>query len=149
MISLDSALSDVTKLGFDTSPFIYFIERVPAYLDIVREIIHRVDEGTVEAYTSTITITEVLVLPLRTGNARLQREYRDLLVNGRNLRFVTVNAHVAEGAAELRARYNMRTPGALQIASSIESKCEVFLTNDLALKRVSEIRVLVLNELEL
>ena len=38
MIKLDDVLSPVTALGFDTPTFIYFIERHPDYLDIVREI---------------------------------------------------------------------------------------------------------------
>lgn len=39
MMQLDEALVGITTLGFDTSPFIYFIERHPAYVDIMREII--------------------------------------------------------------------------------------------------------------
>jgi hypothetical protein len=32
MTRLDEALAGVTTLGFDTSPFIYFIERHPTYI---------------------------------------------------------------------------------------------------------------------
>jgi hypothetical protein len=45
MMQLDEALVGITTLGFDTSPFINFIERHPAYVDIMREIILHVDEG--------------------------------------------------------------------------------------------------------
>jgi predicted nucleic acid-binding protein len=38
---------------------------------------------------------------------------------------------------------------ALQIAVALEAGCEAFLTNDRTLKRVTELRVLVLDELEL
>ena len=36
----------------------------------------------------------------------------------------------------------------LQIAAARTANCQVFLTNDKALKRVEAVRVLVLNELE-
>jgi hypothetical protein len=50
MTRLDEALAGVTTLGFDTSPFIYFIERHPTYIDVVREVIRRVDAGMVRGY---------------------------------------------------------------------------------------------------
>jgi predicted nucleic acid-binding protein len=55
----------------------------------------------------------------------------------------------AERAADLRARYGLKTPDALQIGCALESGCDAFLCNDLALKRVTELRVLALDELEL
>jgi predicted nucleic acid-binding protein len=42
----------------------------------------------------------------------------------------------------------LRLPDALQIAVALEAGCEAFLTNDLTLKRVVELRVLVLDDLE-
>ena len=48
---------------------------------------------------------------------------------------------------KLRAQYNITLPDALQIAVAIESKCDVFLTNDANLKRVKELKILVLKDL--
>ncbi|MCC5664290.1 hypothetical protein LC653_10260 [Nostoc sp. CHAB 5784] len=45
-------------------------------------------------------------------------------------------------------RYNLQLPDALQVAAAIIAGCEAFLTNDAALKRVTELRVLVVCELE-
>jgi predicted nucleic acid-binding protein len=42
----------------------------------------------------------------------------------------------------------MRLPDALQIAVALEEGCGAFLTNDRRLGRVSELRVLVLDDLE-
>ena len=44
MSKVDEVLVGVTSLGFDTAPLIYFVERHPAYVDIVREFVQRVDE---------------------------------------------------------------------------------------------------------
>ena len=43
----------------------------------------------------------------------------------------------------------MRLPDALQIAVAIQEGCEAFLTNDRRLARVAELRVLLLDDLEL
>ena len=46
-------------------------------------------------------------------------------------------------------KLNLRTPDALQLSAVVEINCQAFLTNDTQLKRVTELRVLILDELEL
>jgi predicted nucleic acid-binding protein len=149
MIKLADALIGVTRLGFDTSPVIYFVEANPKYDALVTEIFQRVANGAPLGITSVITLSEVLVQPILHQHALLQQEYRDLLARGRNFGTLAISAAIAERAAELRARYRLRTPDALQIAAALEAKCEAFLTNDSGLRRVTELRVLILDELEL
>ena len=96
-----------------------------------------------------ITLTEVLTRPLRLGNTRLEREYRDILLHSGGFRLLAITARIAESAAALRARYTLRTPDALHIAAAIDVRCDAFLTNDTDTKRVTEIAALVLDELEL
>jgi predicted nucleic acid-binding protein len=96
-----------------------------------------------------VTLTEVLTLPKRMGNVALETEYRDLLLYGRHFMLVPITSIVAERAAALRARYNLRAPDALQVAAALNVGCQAFLTNDMTLKRVIELRVLILDELEL
>lgn len=149
MIKLDDALLGVSALGFDTSPFIYFVEQHPSTFDLMKEIFSRVDVGTLTGYSSVITLTEVLTLPKRLQQTKLADDYQDLLLNSRNFNLVPINATIAEMAADLRARYNLRTPDALQIAASLSVGCAAFLTNDLALQRVTELRVLALSQMQL
>jgi predicted nucleic acid-binding protein len=149
MTKLDEALTGVMRLGIDTAPFIYFVERNPKYVDLVREIVRRIDGGPIAGYSSMVTLTEVLTKPKKVGDTITEKEYRDLLLNSRNFELVLIDDAVAVRAANLRADYNLRIPDALQIAAALESGCEAFLTNDTMLKRVTELRVLVLDELEL
>jgi len=149
MTKLDDALIGVTKLAFDTSPFIYFVERHPTYLDLMREIIRRVDQASFTGWSSTVTLAEVLTQPKRLGKTQVEIEYKDLLLNSNNFTLLEIDVVVAETSADLRARYNLRTPDALQIAAALSVGCDAFLTNDSAHKRVNELRVLVLDELEL
>jgi predicted nucleic acid-binding protein len=50
-------------------------------------------------------------------------------------------------AAEVRARYNLRTPDALQVAAASALQCEAMLTNDSSLKRVTELKIILLDDL--
>lgn len=73
----------------------------------------------------------------------------DLLVNAANFQTLPIDIETATSAADLGARYNLRTPDALQVATALAAGCDAFLTNDSAFQRVSEIRILVLDHLEL
>ena len=148
-MKLDDALSGVTRLGFDTSPLIYFVEANPRYDAVVTEIFKRVSSGLLLGLTSVITLCEVLTQPILQQQTHLQQEYRDFLLNSLNLDTPPITPSIAEQAAKLRAGYRLRTPDALQIAVALEARCEAFLCNDLELRRVAELRVLILDELEL
>ena len=146
MILPDDLLAGVSRLGFDTAPLIYFVERHAVYLPIMQSIIRRIDAGDIQGYGSVITLTEVLVLPKRNGALLLEKEYSDLLRNSKNFELVPIDEETAERASELRSSYNLRTPDALQIAAALSADCEAFLTNDKKLKQVKEIKVIVLDD---
>jgi predicted nucleic acid-binding protein len=148
-MKLNDALKGVRLLGIDTAPLIYFVERHTACLDLMREILKRIEADEFRACSSVVTLTEVLTQPLRASNQQLTDEYRDLLLHGRNFTLYGINTLIAELAAHLRARYRLHTPDALQIAVALDAGCEAFLCNDAGLRRVSELRVLVLDDLEL
>jgi len=146
---LDVALAAVTRLASDTAPIIYFVEAQPRYDLLVMNVFQRIANGAIIGVTSVITLSEVLIQPLRQGNAVLQQDYRDLLLHSANFQTLSITPEIAERGAELRARYNLRTPDALQVATGLVAGCEAFLTNDRGLQRVTELRVLVLDDLEL
>ncbi len=60
-----------TVVGLDTAPLIYFIEENPTYLPIVGRFFEAVDRGEFRVVTSVLTLTEVLVHPLRHGDHNL------------------------------------------------------------------------------
>lgn len=144
---VEEALVGVTKLGVDTAPLIYLVERNPAFVDAAREVLRRINDGAPRGVSSVVTLTEVLIVPKRAGRADLETACRDLLLNNDNFTLLPLDVAVAERAADLRARYNLKTPDALQVATALENGCQAFLTNDAGLRRVAEIRTLVLGEL--
>ena len=134
-------------VGLDTAPLIYFIEEHPTYLESVRCFFEAVDRGVFNVITSTVTLLEVLVQPLRHSDADLADEYRDILLNSVNLRTVGISVSVAEQAARLRAKHNIRTPDAIQLASAIHEGASFFVTNDARLPELSSLKFLILDDL--
>lgn len=55
-----------------------------------------------------------------------------------------ITAGVIEQATGLRARYGLKTPDAIHVATAIEEHADVFLTGDAALARCTEVNVEVL-----
>jgi predicted nucleic acid-binding protein len=149
MTKLAEALGGVAKLGLDTAPFIYLIERNAAYLDVMREVARLIEARNLEAYCSALTLTEVLVKPFQADDTVLATKYRQILSGSRNLSVLDINAAIAERAARLRADYRLRVPDAIQVAAALEAGCDAFLCNDRDLRRVTSLRILLLDELEL
>lgn len=148
-MKLGDALRGVTLLYIETAPFIYYTERRDGYVDKMHAIFSEVSRQRVRVVTSAVTLTETLMKPLREKDTALISRYRRMFYRTRGLSLVAVSPRIGESAAELRARYNMRTPDALHVAAAIDAGCDAFLTNDGGFKRIREITVLTLDELEL
>lgn len=76
-----------------------------------------------------ITLVELLVKPKREGKREVAREYLELLSTYPNLTIVAIDLKVADLAAELRAKYGIRTPDALQLAAALQAGAGGFITN--------------------
>lgn len=135
-------------VGLDTAPLIYFIEQNEVYLQLVRAFFQAMSQGEFQVVTSTLTLTEVLVHPLRLGNVELAEQYRDIVLDQENLITVPVSIEIAEVAARLRATRNLRTPDAIQIATAVQGGGTFFLTNGARLAAISDLNVLVLDTLK-
>jgi predicted nucleic acid-binding protein len=133
-------------VGLDTAPLIYFIEENLTYLDAVRHFFEAMDRGDFIVVTSTITLLEVLVHPLRSNDKKLASEYRDILLNSKLMTSEVSNA-LAEQAAQLRASYNLRTPDAIQIGAALNAGASHFFTNDVRLPKIPSIQILSLDAL--
>lgn len=139
-------LTGIATLALDSAPLIYYIEEEPRYLSLLTPIVDAIDEGRITCYASTIVLLEVLVKPLREHDEALTREYQETLLHSR-LRLVTVTATIAQEAARLRARYRLKTPDAIHIATALVHRVDALLTNEPAWKRVKEVPIVVLEEL--
>lgn len=136
-----------TIIGLDTAPLIYIVEENPGYIALVELFFDAVEHGDFQAVTSSLTITEVLVQPLRRGKTALARKYAEILLNSRNLTTIPVSAGIANEGARLRAQFGLKTPDAIQVATARHVGASAFLTNDAEFERVTGLKVLVLNKI--
>ena len=134
-------------VAIDTAPLIYFVEDNAVYAPLLRPFFEAIDRGELRAVTSTVTLLEVLVHPLRLKMPELAQQYRDILLHADGLSTVPVTAAIAERAARLRAEHNLRTPDAIQIATAIEAGASHVLTNDASLPSSPNLQILLLSRL--
>lgn len=133
-------------IGLDTPVFIYHFEQDLRHVSATRVIFESLAAGLFQGVTSAITIAEINVVPITLGRPELEEQYFATLLRFPNLSVVDITPDIARKAAEIRARYRLLTPDALQIAASIERGAPGFITNDRRLKRMAEIDVLILDD---
>ena len=133
-------------VGIDTSPFIYHLEKDLEYSKLTLRLLEEVENGSLKALTSTLTLMEVLVRPKQIGNMQAAEDYRFLLKTFPNLALKPIDDNCAERASDLRAAYGLKPPDALQIGTALSNRATGFVTNDDKLKRVSELQIIVLGD---
>lgn len=134
-------------VGLDTAPIIYFVEENPKYVAAVEAFFGALASGEFQAVTSVVSLLEVMVHPYRRGDEALARHYRDILLNTDSITVVPLTPEIAENAAMLRARHNLGTPDAIQVATAVSAGATTLLTNDSNLANLPHLQVLVLDKL--
>lgn len=147
-MKIEEALAGVTRIYLDTAPVIYLVERHAEFFDQVSAVFRRVDEGQLTVVASPITLAECLVGAYRTQQTQAAIDFRDCLTQ-ESTDFVEISAEIGDRAAQLRVKYNLALIDALQIATALVAGCEAFLTNDVQLRRVTEVKIIVVGELEI
>ncbi|HEY7558640.1 MAG TPA: PIN domain-containing protein [Candidatus Binatia bacterium] len=145
-LKLRRAVEKHKVIGFDTAPFIYFIEDVAPYADLLDPVFGLVESRTLGAVTSTVTFAEILTKPFADKNFSLVDEIKFTLKTFAALTVLSIDEKLAEAAAHIRARYTIRLPDALQVAAAIQGAATLFLTNDKRVKKVEGLEVIVLSD---
>lgn len=144
---LRSFLRHHRRIALDTSIFIYHLEPNPKYLAYTDIIFSWLEAPDSRAITSTITMTELLVLPYREGDEQRADDFYGLLSTYPNLDWIAPNLEIVELAARIRGLYRLRTPDALQAATAAHSQTTGLITNDAVFERVEGFQTLVLDSL--
>lgn len=148
-LNIIPALQSTKRIYIDTAPFIYFVERHMDYFAKMFRIVDLIEALPLQAFTSVMTLTEIMVQPLKVGNTDLAQEYHDILVSSDQFSLLSVTEEIAITAGAIRARYSLRTPDAIHVATAIATDCDTIVTKDAAMKRMTDLNVLYLDDLEL
>jgi predicted nucleic acid-binding protein len=131
----------------DTAPFIYFFEDNKVYADRVDALFSAGTESGCRFVTSLITYIEILTLPERQGNHRLAAKYGDYFTNSDSLSIHPLDLIVANETIRIRARYGLKTPDAIQVATALSCGADHVVTNDKQWRIVSNLPVVLMDEL--
>jgi predicted nucleic acid-binding protein len=134
------------RIGLDTNLFIYFLENHPRYGEWCASLFDLIERGHNPAVTSTVTLLELLVQPYREQKEELAQKIFALTSTYPKIEWVPVSLTLADRAAELRARYRLSTPDAIQLATAIVYKARRFYGNDRGLRRVKEIECIIVDD---
>lgn len=146
-MSLVNIVSKAKSVFLDTAPIIYYIEAHEGFGPMVKSVVDLVLGGKLVAFSSVVTLLEVLPKPVAEGNVVLAGKFADFLKHGRNMNVVEISEGIAERAGRLRGTNPfLKGLDALQIAAAIDVHADLFLTNDLNLRGIKDVRVLVLKD---
>jgi predicted nucleic acid-binding protein len=146
-MTLPEKLTHHTRIFIDTAPIIYYIEAHPQFGALAKDVVDAFQSGTLMAFSSVITLAEVLPKPVEIGNTALADQFTAFLRRGKHIRLVEISADIAESAGKLRGKYPaIRAMDALQLAVALHVGADAFITNDVRLKRITEIESIVLKD---
>ena len=128
----------------DAQVLIYSVEKHPVFAPLLRPLWAAVQNESIEAVTSELSLMETLVGPLKRGDARLQSDY-ERLFSHRGLRLLPVTQPVLRQAAFLRATVSsLRTPDAIHAAASLLHRSAAFVTNDGVFRNLQALSPIIL-----
>ena len=130
-------------VGLDTNIFIYQFQGNPQFVNDTRIIFSQLAANKIKAITSVITFTEVLAIK---ESEQIVSNLKQLLLEVPNMQIIDVSQEIAEEAAMLRRKYNFRLPDAIQLATALCAKADLFITNDTKLKGIKEIKSISLHK---
>ncbi len=148
MGALVSALAGHRLIALDTSVWIYHFEGSAAYGQAADSVLEAIAQGRAGAVASELVLLELLVAPLKKGSQDVADEIELVLLHFPHLQLAPVTRAVLVRAAGIRARYGLRTPDAIMLATAVESGATLAVTNDSAWRKVDEIEVLLLRDLK-
>ena len=131
---------------FDTAPFIYVFETKLPYKKLLTPVFLAVDAGTIRAVSSLITVVEILSKPYGLEQRDLIETYRQVFGRSSKIDVLPLTLETADLTAQVRGKYDLKTPDAIQWATAVLQNVDYFLTNDKRFKILNDDRVLIVDE---
>ena len=109
----------------DSCLVIYAVKQDPAFGSSIHEVMTRFEQH--QFAISPLVKLECLVKPMKSGDVVLQRYFEAALSQ---LTLLEMSESVFLLAAQLRARFGLKTPDALHLACAQHHECTALWTND-------------------
>jgi len=125
----------MSRIYWDTNLFIYLHENHPVFGPLVRQAYEFLAARNDTLCTSVFTVGEVLTLPLRYQDAKATALIRSSMVSD-EIELIPFTLDMAERYAQIRASTVLKAADALHLATAIESKADLLVTNDHQLQKL-------------
>ncbi|NCN58975.1 VapC toxin family PIN domain ribonuclease [Candidatus Roizmanbacteria bacterium CG22_combo_CG10-13_8_21_14_all_38_20] len=135
------SINEVDRVYLDTSIYIYLFENNPRFAADSEQIFLDLVQQQTTIIASTLLITELLVAPIKEKQLELARIYKYLDDHIPGLEFIPLTREISILSAELRAKYNLKTPDAIHLATALATNTQLFITADKKIKNIKEIKV--------
>ena len=127
----------------DTNVFLYPIlyeEEQEPKVKPANQILHSMAEGKIEAYTSTLTWDEVVWIVRKTMGRDEAISQGQKLLGFSYLDWITVDESILIRAQALMSKYTLSPRDSIHIASAIDRKIQLIISDDEDFDRVREIK---------
>jgi predicted nucleic acid-binding protein len=119
----------VSRVFLDTNIFIYLIEDSGKNGRASAQLLDRLTARRDMVYTSTLTLGELLTLPLSNGDTKLADKYEELLTSP-GVHLLEFDRMAARQYARIRQDRTIKAPDSIQLATAAAAQCDLFVTND-------------------
>ncbi len=133
------------RVAIDTCLYIYLFGEKTKYTTQVKELFRFLEAQETKLIISTLLLTELFVDPIQHNDAqtveRWWKYFHSSLVE-----LLPVTPDIALAAASLRAKYHLKTPDSILLATALDAHAEAFLGNDKKLRKIIEIPVFCIDQ---
>lgn len=134
------------KIGLDTCFFIYQLENNPTYSELCSVIMDLIENKKIEAVTSSMTLSELLIRPYKMNRIEKVFELDQAIRNIPNLSIIPIGEGEARLAAFFRAKKSLRLPDCLHLACTVSHEAKIFITNDHRFKSLKNPEIICLSD---
>ena len=143
--ALAERLASAQLIHIDARAFALHLLGDETTLAGTRVVLRALRDGRVRGQTSVLTLYQLLAELYRRGEPERAGELgRDLMVHA-GLEMVPVTSEISIQAAEVRAQLGGRPERAIQIATALVERADMFLTTDSGLRRIAGMSVVNLD----
>ena len=125
----------MSRIYWDTMLFAYILEGSSAFGQPTREAYQTFLDRGDTICTSVFTLGEILVRPRMVKDNEAYRSIRDFMRGG-EIELLSFTAETAEEYSTVRAQTRLKAADAIHAASAIQSKVDLFVTNDLEIRKL-------------
>ncbi len=120
-------------------PILYEEEQEPK-VKHAKQILLSIETGELSAYTSTLTWDEVVWITKKAMGRDEAISQGQKLLGFLNLQWIPVDEHILSQAQALMNKYNLHPRDSIHVASAINRKINLIISDDLDIDQVKEIK---------